>query len=77
VKGVAASAMPTDANGKVDEDKLPAGAVIGELEAFSPGKNCSATFELAAGSYTLFCNVVGAEEGSHFQNGMVTTLDVS
>ena len=77
VKGVASSALPTDANGKVDEDKLPADAVIGELEAFSPGKNCSASFTLAAGSYTLFCNVVGAEEGAHFQKGMVTSFTVS
>src|SRR5204863_4470892 len=42
VKGIASSALPTDANGKVDEDKLPSGAVMGELEAFSPGKTCGA-----------------------------------
>jgi len=77
VKGVASSALPTDANGKVDEDKLPADAVIGELEAFSPGKSCSASFALSSGSYTLFCNVVGAEEGAHFQKGMVTSFTVS
>lgn len=77
VKGIASNALPTDANGKVDEDKLPAGAVIGELEAFGPGKSCSAGFQLAAGSYTLFCNVVGAEEGAHFQKGMVTSFTVS
>ena len=77
VKGVASSALPTDANGKVDEDKLPANAVIGELEAFGPGKSCSASFTLEPGSYTLFCNVVGAEEGAHFQKGMVTSFTVS
>jgi uncharacterized cupredoxin-like copper-binding protein len=77
VKGVASSALPTDTNGKVDEDKLPADAVIGELEAFSPGKNCSASFALEPGSYTLFCNVFGAEEGAHFQKGMVTSFTVT
>ena len=77
VKGVASSALPTDANGKVDEDKLPADTRIGELEAFSPGKSCSASFDLQPGSYTLFCNVVGAEEGAHFQKGMVTSFTVT
>ena len=77
VKGVASSALPTDANGQLEEAKLPTGAVIGELEAFSPGKSCSASFALGPASYTLFCNVVGAEEGAHFQNGMVTSFTVS
>ena len=77
VKGVASNALPTDANGAVDEDKLPSGALIGELEAFSPGRTCNTGFTLTSGSYTLFCNVQGAEEGSHFRLGMVTTLVVS
>ena len=77
VKGVASNALPTEADGSVDEDKLPAGAKIGELEAFGPGKACGAGFDLAAGTYTLFCNVKGTSEVSHFRNGMVTTLTVS
>ena len=76
VKGVVSSQLPSATNGSVDEDKVPSGAVIGELEAFSPGRSCSAGFELTAGTYTLFCNVVG-DEGSHFQQGMVTTLVVA
>ena len=39
-------------------------------------RSCSASFELTSGNYTLFCNTVG-DEGSHFQQGMVTTLTVS
>lgn len=75
VKGVPASQFSLTATGTVDEDQLPDGAVIGELEAFSPGRSCSAGFELTSGTYTLFCNVVG-DEGSHFQKGMSTTLVV-
>jgi uncharacterized cupredoxin-like copper-binding protein len=77
VKGVASSALPTEADGSVDEDKLPDGAKVGELEAFGPGTACGAGFDLTAGTYTLFCNVKGTSEGSHFKNGMVTTLTVS
>ena len=75
VKGVPSAQLPTASNGTVAEDQLPDGAVIGELEAFSPGRSCHAGFELASGTYTLFCNVVG-DEGSHFQKGMTTTLVV-
>jgi len=76
VKGVAASALPTSADGTVDEDQLPDGALIGELEAFSPGRSCSATFALTPGDYTLFCNISG-EEGGHYKLGMFTSLTVS
>ncbi|MEY2434707.1 MAG: high-affinity iron transporter [Acidimicrobiaceae bacterium] len=76
VKGVAPAAMTTKTNGAVDEDKLPPGAGVGELEAFSPGRSCSAGFELTSGTYTLFCDVVG-DEGGHFIQGMFTTLVVT
>lgn len=77
VKGVAANALPTKADGTVDEDKLPAEAKIGEIEAFKPGLTCGGGFTLSAGTYTVFCNVLGTAEGAHFRNGMVTTLVVS
>ena len=77
VKGVTSNALPTEADGSVDEDKLPAGAKVGELEAFGPGQACGAGFDLTAGTYTLFCNVTGTSEGNHFKNGMVTTLTVA
>jgi hypothetical protein len=50
--------------------------LIGELEAFSPGRSCSAGFELTTGTYSLFCNTLG-DEGAHFQKGMATTLEVT
>lgn len=66
-------------DGKIDEDALPDGAFIGEVEAFPSGESCEGTFELTAGSYVLFCNIVedeGGERESHFQLGMVTTFEV-
>jgi uncharacterized cupredoxin-like copper-binding protein len=76
VKGVAPTDLPFADDGSVDEDRLPSGAKIGELEAFSPGRSCSAVFDLAPGTYTLFCNTNGTE-GGHAKHGMVTTLTVS
>ena len=73
VKGVAPGDLPTDSEGAVDEDKLPPGAKIGELEKFSAGNTCSAVLAMPAGDYTLFCNTVD-ETGSHFKQGMVTTM---
>lgn len=78
VRGVAPEALRVVA-GKVDEEALPNGAFIGEVEAFPAGETCSGTFDLPAGSYTLFCNIVEEHDGkpeSHFQEGMVTTFEV-
>jgi hypothetical protein len=66
--------------GRVDEDALQAGAFIGEVESFAAGATCEGTFELAAGSYVLFCNLVEEEDGeteSHFEEGMATTFQVT
>ena len=76
VKGIASSALPTEADGAVDEDKIADDASIGEVEAFNSGLACSGAFALTAGTYTIFCNVDGAE-GSHFKKGMVTTITVT
>jgi uncharacterized cupredoxin-like copper-binding protein len=67
-------------DGKVAEDALPDGALIGEIEPFPAGQTCERSFELAAGNYVLFCNIVEQEDGrleSHFENGMRTQLVVS
>jgi hypothetical protein len=67
-------------DGKVDEASLPAGTLIGEVEAFPAGESCEGTFELAAGNYVLFCNIVEETSGkveSHFEEGMHTTLAVT
>ena len=68
------AALPLAADGTVDEEKLPEGAFVGEVEAFPAGQRCSGTFELPAGRYALFCNLlVTAADGSkenHYANGM-------
>ena len=68
------AALPLAADGTVDEEKLPEGAFVGEVEAFPAGQRCSGAFELPAGRYALFCNLlVTAADGSkenHYANGM-------
>ncbi|MGB8361240.1 MAG: hypothetical protein WCE80_07570, partial [Acidimicrobiia bacterium] len=72
---------PVDENGKVIEDDLPEGSFIGEVEEFEAGTTESATFDLGEGTYTLFCNISEEEDDgsieSHFQQGMVTTIEVT
>lgn len=80
VKGVAPADLPLDEDGKVIEDDLPEGAFIGEIEEFEAGTTESGTFNLEAGTYTIFCNLLEVEDGepeSHFLEGMVTTITVN
>jgi hypothetical protein len=74
------AALPLAADGTVDEEKLPEGAFVGEVEAFPAGQRCPGTFELAAGRYALFCNLLEtAADGSkenHYANGMRTGFEV-
>ncbi|MCB0996412.1 MAG: hypothetical protein KDB21_15050 [Acidimicrobiales bacterium] len=67
----------TVVEGKVDEDALPEGAFIGEIEAFEAGLTCDGYVDLAPGDYVLFCNLVEGDGTSHFESGMVTTFNVS
>jgi hypothetical protein len=71
--------LPTDDDGAVDESALADAAVIGEIEPFPAGEVCSGAFELEAGSYALFCNIVEEEDGeveSHYAEGMHTGFTV-
>lgn len=80
VKGVAPRDLPTDRRGALAESRLPAGSLIGEIEAFPPGETCDGVFSLAPGEYTLVCNLTEGEHGkveSHLAEGMVTTLTVT
>ena len=63
-------------DGRPDEDAL---AEVGafELEAFGPNRSCNATYELAAGTYTLFCIVDIDDEHTHYDEGMRATLIVT
>jgi hypothetical protein len=74
------AALPLAADGTVDEEKLPEGAFVGEVEPFPAKQHCTGTFELAAGSYALFCNILETEaDGSkenHYANGMRARFEV-
>jgi hypothetical protein len=74
VQAADAAALPVDADGAVVEDELPEGAFIGEIEDIESRSSKSATFDLEAGDYVLFCNVTEEEESgeieSHFAEGM-------
>jgi hypothetical protein len=79
VRATDPASLPLAADGTVDEDKLPEGAFVGEIEAFPARQRCTGTFELAAGGYALFCNILeteadGAKE-NHYANGMRTRFE--
>jgi len=67
--------VPFTADGAPDEDAL-ADAGAFELEAFPPGEDCTAIYELEAGEYTVFCIVEAADGETHYEKGMVGTLTV-
>jgi hypothetical protein len=72
--------LPLAADGTVDEDKLPEGAFVGEIEPFPAKQHCTGTFQLTAGRYALFCNILGTEadgtKENHYANGMRTAFEV-
>ena len=74
------AALPKDADGIVDESKLPDGALVGEIEVFPAKQRCQGTFELGAGKYALFCNILETEadgtKENHYANGMRTSFQV-
>ena len=81
VKGEKAEALPKDADGGMDEDKLPEGGLVSEIEPFAGGQLCKGAFTLTAGKYVLLCNIVetepSGEKESHFKEGMHTPFVVS
>ncbi|MEJ5256174.1 MAG: hypothetical protein WHS89_12570 [Acidimicrobiales bacterium] len=68
--------VPTLPDGSPDEDALEAAGAF-ELEAFGPGQTCEGTFQLAAGTYRLFCVVRSHDGRTHLAKGMETLLTVS
>jgi hypothetical protein len=80
-RGADPAALPTKADGSVDEEQIPKGDEVGEIENIKKGKTKSKTFKLPAGPYILFCNTVDTEEDgtvvSHFARGMYTTINAS
>ncbi len=69
---LAAEALPTNADGKVEEEASGI-EMIGEIEEIDPGASASGTFDLKPGKYVLICNIVeeeGAEKEAHYHLGM-------
>jgi hypothetical protein len=81
VKGDDPALLPVDEYGAVIEGDLPEGDFIGEIALVDAGTEESASFDLDAGSYILFCNILAATAPprSHFEDGdgMVNTLTVT
>jgi len=81
IKADSFDALPKDANGGVDESKLPTGALIGRSAHFKAGDApCAETFNLPAGNYVLICNIEFNQGGTvtaHAQKGMHTAFQVS
>ncbi len=68
--------VPLNADGDPDEDALAEMGAF-ELEAFGPGQDCNATYELEAGDYTMFCIVENADGETHASLGMTGSLTVT
>jgi hypothetical protein len=93
VRGNDPKSLPTKPDGSVDEDKIPAADLIGEIPDVVSARSATKTFDLAAGEYLAFCNIVDTMDMSgatgdgkmghggmghvHYQLGMVTTFTVA
>jgi uncharacterized cupredoxin-like copper-binding protein len=81
VRADSVAALPTDADGAVDETLIPEADFIGEVEELEPGTTGTLSENLAAGTYVIFCNITEEEDDgsieSHFAEGMhaVFTVD--
>jgi hypothetical protein len=73
-------ALPKNANGTIEDDQLPAGSVIGEVDRFPAKTQCSGVFDLEPGAYQLVCNIEftnGPQIVSHAGRGMHLALTVT
>jgi hypothetical protein len=70
------SGLPLAPDGSVAEGTLQAGALTGKIQGVGPGKHCSGSFQLEAGTYTVICNLV-AGGAAHYGRGMINVLSVS
>jgi uncharacterized cupredoxin-like copper-binding protein len=75
------ASLPKNENGTVDESKLTAGTLVGRVGKFpGAGQTCTGEFDLAAGTYTLVCNIEfknGPTVISHAAKGMHLGVTVS
>jgi uncharacterized cupredoxin-like copper-binding protein len=78
VRADSVASLPVAKDGSVDEDKIAETDKMGELEDIASGASKSKTFDLPAGNYVMFCNVVdeGPPKVVHFHKGMSSQFTV-
>lgn len=67
--------LPLKADGSVDEEMIPESRKVGEIPGVAGGDEVTKTFDLPAGRYVAFCNLVeqmGAD--SHMGSGMDSNM---
>ena len=80
VKADDPAALPTDADGAVDEEQLEKGQAQGEVEDVATGTSKSVELKLTPGRYVVFCNIVEDVDGtkaSHSQEGHARVFTVT
>ena len=79
VRGSDPKALPTKADGSVDEEKIAKADKRGELGELKARKTKSKVFKFPPGSYIFFCNLVDKEKDgtvvSHFARGMYVKVE--
>lgn len=58
VRASDAASLPKNADGSVNEDKIPESKKAGEIADLAAGKTKTKTLDLPAGDYIAFCNIV-------------------
>jgi hypothetical protein len=86
VRAASVDSLPTMPDGSVDEDKIAESDKMGEIEDVAAQTEKSKTFDLPAGDYVAFCNVVdkmtdmttdGEDSGHvHYSSGMHVAFPV-
>ena len=90
VRAASSDAVPKKSDGSLDEDALPQSAKVGAIEDVAAGSDSDRAFDLKAGRYLAFCNIIdampasstGEHHGSsgpghvHFAEGMYKSFTV-
>lgn len=64
VRAASLGSLPMKTDGSVDEGKVPSADKVGAIDAVAGRSRKSGTFDLTAGTYVAFCNVVDNMMGS-------------
>jgi hypothetical protein len=64
IRAAGVAALSKKADGSVDENKIPETDKVGEIDAVAARSRKSARFDLTAGRYVAFCNLIDSMMGS-------------